>query len=193
MAVLSRDRRWLDTIFLPILTIAFWSVAKRLPTWIGNAGPFREEPAFPLWLPASGVCVCGVLVRSTYPASSLLSAVAGWTFTRTYNLTSNRATTFTTSVGTWSSLCSMHCRFTLTCDLACVKPRGTLRYLVKRIPLPPSTCPHRPTIQPPVRTHARTCCAVGRRLYTGPDCRGLSALRGIHVSNHTATESVQCS
>ena len=41
--------------------------------------------------------------------SSLLSAVAGWTFTRTYNLTSNRATTFTTSVGTWSSLCSMHC------------------------------------------------------------------------------------
>jgi hypothetical protein len=80
----------------------------------------------------------------------------------------------------------------LQCDLACVKQRRTLRYLVKRILLPPSTCPHRPTIQPPVRTHARTCCADGRRLYTGPDCRGLSALRGIHVSNHTATESVQC-
>jgi hypothetical protein len=30
-----------------------------------------------LWLPASGVCVCVVLVRSTYPASSSLSAV-GW-------------------------------------------------------------------------------------------------------------------
>ena len=154
-------------IFLPILTNAFWSVAKRLPTWIGNAGPFHEEPAFPLWLPASGVCVCGVLVRSTYPASSLLSAVAGWTFTRTYNLTSNRATTFTTSVGTWSSLCSMHCRFTLTCDLACVKQRGTLRYLVKRILLPPSTCPHRPTIQPSVRTHhARTRAVLLADVFT---------------------------
>lgn len=179
-------------IFLPILTNAFGPSQKGYQhdrkCWPLSRGASLSFVAVGFWC----VRLCCV---GSFDLSCLLFTECSGLAGPSRALTTSPATVQPQAPRLWGrGLLFVPCiADSLQCDLACVKQRRTLRYLVKRILLPPLDMPTS-TNHTAACSHstAPTRCAVVRRLYTGPDCRGLSALRGIHVSNHTAIENVQC-
>jgi hypothetical protein len=160
MAVLSQDRRWLAyTSFCPFLTNAFGPSQK---------GYQHDRKCRPLSRGASlsfvavGFWCVRLCCVGSFDLSCLLFTECSGLAGPSRALTTSPATVQPQAPRLWGrGLLFVPCiADSLQCDLACVKQRRTLRYLVKRILLPPSTHIGQPysRLFAQHSSHALCCC-----------------------------------